>query len=82
MKYFSLPVKVMDWIKNFLTNRTQKVLVNGVASGLHDVIGGVPQGSVLGPILFEIYTNTLIDVVQHSDLFLFADDNKLLKIMM
>ena len=81
LKYYSLPLKVIDWIKSFLTNRKQRVLVNGIASGWHDVISGVPQGSVLGPILFVIYINTLVDVVQHSDLFLFADDNKLFKII-
>ena len=70
---YSVPVKVIDWIRSFLTNRKQRVLVNGTASGWH-VTGGVPQGSVLGPILFVIYMNTLSDVVQYSDLFLFADD--------
>ena len=81
LKYYSLPLKVIDWIKSFLTNRKQRVLVNGIASGWHDVISGVPQGSVLGPILFVIYINTLVDFVQHSGLFLFADDNKLFKII-
>ena len=81
LKYYSLPLKVIDWIKSFLTNRKQRVLVNGIASGWHDVISGVPQGSVLGPILFVIYINTLVDVVQHSDLFLFANGNKLFKII-
>ena len=71
----------IDWIKSFLTNRKQRVLVNGIASGLHDIISGMPQGSVLVPILFLIYINTVIDIVQHSDLFLFADDNKLFKII-
>ena len=80
MKYYSLPVKVIDWIKCFLTNRKQRVLVNGIASGWH-VISSVTQGSVLGPILFVIYVNSLIDVVQDSDLFLSADDNKLFKII-
>ena len=81
MKYYSLPPKAIDWIKSVLTNRRQRVLVNGIASGSHDVISSVPHGSVLGLILFVICINTLVDVVQHSDLFLFADDNKLLKII-
>ena len=81
LKYCSLPVKVIDWIKSFLTNRKQRVLVNGIAPSWHDVISSVPQGSVLGPILFVIYINILIGVVQHSDLFLFPDDNKLFKII-
>ena len=80
MRYYSLPPRVIDWIKSFPTNTRQIVLVNGIASGWHDVISGAPQGSVLGLILFAICINTIVDVVQHSDLFLFADDNKLLKI--
>ena len=81
LKYYSLHLKVIDWIKFLLTNRKQRVLLNGIASVWHDVISGVPQGSVLGAILFVIFINTLVDVVQHSDLFLFADDNKLFKIL-
>ena len=69
LKYYSLPVKLIDWIKIFLTNKKQSVLGNGIASGWHDVISGVPQGSVLSPILFVMYINTLINVVQHSDFF-------------
>ena len=82
LKYYSLPVKVIDWIKSFLTNRIQRVLVNGIAPSWHDVISGVPLGPVLGPILFVIYINILIGVVQPSDLFLFPDDNKLFKIIL
>ena len=43
LKYYSLPVKVIGCIKSFLTNRKQRVLVNFIASGCHDVISGVPQ---------------------------------------
>ena len=41
----------------------------------------MPEGSVLGPILFVVYINTLIEGVKYSNLFLFADDNKLFKII-
>ena len=75
LKYYCIPSKIVDWIESFLTNRKQRVIVNGTPSSWHDVISGVPQGSVLGPILFVIYINTLIEVAKYSDLFLFAGDN-------
>ena len=81
LKYCCIPSKIVDWIKSFLTNRKQRVIVNGTPSSWHDVISGMPQGSVLGPALFVIYINTLIEVVRYSNMFLFADDNKLFKIV-
>ena len=81
LKYYCIPSKIVDWIESFLTNRKQRVIVNGIPSSWYDVISGVPHGSVLGPTLFIIYINTLIEVVKYSDLFLFADDNKLFKII-
>ena len=81
LKYYCIPSKIVNRIENFLTNRKQRVIVNGTPSSWHDVICGMPQGSILGPILFVIYINTLIEVVKYSDLFLFADDNKRFKII-
>ena len=68
--------KVLEWIRDFLTGRTQEVSVNGIKSEPAAVTSGIPQGSVLGPILFVIYINDLPDCVR-SDAKLFADDTKI-----
>ena len=68
----------LKWISSFLTDRHQIVKVNGTESVKRKVHSGVPQGSVLGPLLFVIYINDLPDNVS-SDIYLFADDTKLLK---
>ena len=61
------------WIQNFLTTRTQKVVVDGSFSETAHVGSGVPQGTVLGPILFLCYINDLPTSVS-SDVWLFADN--------
>ena len=61
------------WIQNFLTTRTQKVVVDGSFSDIAHVGSGVPHGTVLGPILFLCYINDLPSSVS-SDVRLFADD--------
>ena len=67
---------VYDWIRDFLTDRTQQVIVNGAASDEASVTSGIPQGSVLGPLLFVIYINDLPQHVQ-NEVRIFADDTKL-----
>ena len=69
---------LLRWIKNFLSERKQRVVLNGISSDWTDVISGVPQGSVLGPILFILYVNDLPDKVK-SYCKTFADDTKLYK---
>ena len=66
----------LRWIKSFLDDRSQNVVLNGVKSDNIPVSSGVPQGSVLGPILFLAYINDLPEQVK-SNVRLFADDTDL-----
>ena len=68
---------VLSCMTTFLSNRTQQVLVNGVKSHQVPVISGVPQGTVLGPLLFIIYINDITKVVKYCRIRMFADDSKL-----
>ena len=69
--------KIHNWIKNFLQNRTQKVIVDGESSEPAEVISGVPQGTVLGPILFLLFINDITEAIKFANIQLFADDSKL-----
>ena len=64
---------VINWIEKWLTQRKQRVIVDGEISNWKSVLSGVPQGSVLGPILFLTYINDLEDDTS-SKVFKFADD--------
>ncbi len=68
----------LQWFRSYLTDRKQFVSLNGKLSNLRDILIGVPQGSILGPLLFLIYIN---DLPLSSDLYtlLFAEDTTLFK---
>ena len=65
--------ELLKWITNYLCNRTMKVIVDGASSDAAPVLSGVPQGTVLGPLLFLCFINDLPDAVS-SQVRLFADD--------
>ena len=67
------------WFKSYLFNRRQCVKINNKYSYLLPVLSGIPQGSILGPLLFLVYVNDIPDYITNSLLYLFADDTKCLK---
>jgi hypothetical protein len=80
MDHYGIRGQVLDWVSNFLNGRTQRVVINGESSPNANITSGVPQGTVLGPLLFLIYINDIPDRVK-SHLRLFADDSYLYRII-
>ena len=76
MKANGLSGNILKILQDYLTDRKQRVLLNGKSSNWDIISAGVPQGSVLGPLLFLIYINDIVHNVE-CDIKLFADDTLL-----
>ena len=74
LNWYGVRGHLHQWIRAFLTGHRQQVVLDGVTSSIAPVVSGVPQGSVLGPLLFIIYINDLPQYIKHSTVRLFADD--------
>ena len=79
MKGYGFPHKFINWLSDYLTNRTLNVNINGTISDPFVAGSGVPQGSHLGPILFLIFINDITEFIKFSQILLFADDIKLFR---
>lgn len=76
LKQNGIDGNLLNMLKDFLSNRKQRVVLNGVESDWENIYAGVPQGSVLGPLLFLVYINDLTDNIS-ANMKLFADDSSL-----
>ena len=68
--------KILEWCSDYISNRRHRVVLNGSASGFKCISADVPQGSILGPFLFLIYINDIVETL-NCNVRLFADDTSL-----
>ena len=78
LKFYGIEGTALNWFTSYLTNRKQMVDFNGTKSTTLEIKTGVPQGSILGPLLFIIYMNDITNVSIIFDEVLFADDTSLI----
>ena len=81
LKTFTINDPLLSWFHSYLTGRRQRVIINATFSNWADVGSGVPQGSLLGPILFLLFVNDMPNVINSAMLAMFADDSKCYRII-
>ena len=74
---YGLSLSACDLLSSYLSNRHQRVKIKGSRSEWHEVKKGVPQGSILGPLLFDVFVNDMFHFVDKCSLYNYADDNSI-----
>ena len=77
LRAYGISGNLLEWIQDFLSDRSQFVSISGISSGQVPVTSGVPQGSVLGPVLFIYFINDMPDILDGIRVKVFADDTKI-----
>ena len=74
---FGVTGPLLDWIKDYRSGRMQFTVLDGVKSDILPVTTGIPQGSLLSPTLFTLFTNDLPTAISEGDLYMYADDTSI-----
>jgi len=77
LEHYGIRGIALEWFKSYLSNRKQFVEYNNSKSSLKEITCGVPQGSILGPLLFLLYVNDISNVSKLLHFILFADDTNI-----
>ena len=77
LKNIDLSITALNWLESYLDNRQQRTVVNGKYSSYSLITQGVPQGSILGPLLYIIYANDIATKITKSKSIFYADDTVL-----
>ena len=81
LHHYGIRNSTLNWFWSYLTNRTQYIEIDGITSNSRPLFTGVPQSSILGPLLFIIYMNDINKVNSKFDLILYADDTTMISSM-
>ena len=81
LQKFGISSNLLRWFQGYLANHSQCVSIDNTNSNFLPVSSGVPQGSIIGPLLFAIYINDLPEHLQHSFTLMFADDTKCIELI-